>query len=144
MNDLELMTSPEGDHAANGLAEVGVREINAQTRILRSLLEQRRSIDVKDPLKSCRWKCRSTSSVQHLKNARVSIPCQRPEVSLEHGGLKIKQQRRSHEETHERAHTSSKDIADVVRGDGRWNVECKTRPHERKARGSVRVLRRLW
>ena len=35
------MTSPEGDHAANGLAEVCVREIKAQTRILRSQLEQR-------------------------------------------------------------------------------------------------------
>ena len=34
--ELVLMTSPEGDHAADGLAEVGVREIKAQTRILRS------------------------------------------------------------------------------------------------------------
>ena len=34
--ELVQMTSPEGDHAANGLAEVGVREIKAQTRILRS------------------------------------------------------------------------------------------------------------
>ena len=34
--ELVLMTSPEGDHQANGLAEVGVREIKAQTRILRS------------------------------------------------------------------------------------------------------------
>ena len=38
--ELVLMTSPEGDHQANGLAEVGVREIKAQTRILRSQLEQ--------------------------------------------------------------------------------------------------------
>ena len=29
--ELVQMTSPEGDHAANGLAEVGVREIKAQT-----------------------------------------------------------------------------------------------------------------
>ena len=36
--ELVLMTSPEGDHQANGLAEVGVREIKAQTRILRSQL----------------------------------------------------------------------------------------------------------
>ena len=28
------MTSPEGDHAANGLVGVGVREIKAQTRNL--------------------------------------------------------------------------------------------------------------
>ena len=36
--ELVLMTSPEGDHQANGLAEVGVREIKARTRILRSQL----------------------------------------------------------------------------------------------------------
>ena len=35
------MTSPEGDHPANGLAEVGVSEIKAQTRSLRSQLEER-------------------------------------------------------------------------------------------------------
>ena len=42
------------DHQANGLAEVGVREIKAQTRILRSQLEQRLGsrIDEKDPLMS--------------------------------------------------------------------------------------------
>ena len=42
--ELVLMTFPEGDHA--------VREINAQTRILRSQLEQRLGsrIDEKDPL----------------------------------------------------------------------------------------------
>ena len=52
--ELVLMTSPEGDHQANGLAEVGVREIKAQTRILRSQLEQRLGsrIDEKDPLMS--------------------------------------------------------------------------------------------
>ena len=52
--ELVLMTSPEGDHQANGLAEVGVREIMAQTRILRSQLEQRLGsrIDEKDPLMS--------------------------------------------------------------------------------------------
>ena len=33
--------SPERDHAANGLAEVGVREVNAQTRVLKSHLEER-------------------------------------------------------------------------------------------------------
>ena len=49
-----LMTSPEGDHQANGLAKVGVREIKAQTWILRSQLEQRlgsRCV-AKDPLMS--------------------------------------------------------------------------------------------
>ena len=34
-----LKTFPEGDHQANGLAKVGVREIKAQTR-MRSQLEQ--------------------------------------------------------------------------------------------------------
>ena len=44
--------SPEGDHAANGLAEVGVREVNAQTRVLKSLLEERlkRQLDWSEPL----------------------------------------------------------------------------------------------
>ena len=52
--ELVLRTSPEGDHQANGLAEVGVREIKARTRILRSHLEQRLGsrIDEKDPLMS--------------------------------------------------------------------------------------------
>ena len=50
--ELVMMTSPEGDHQANGLAEVGVREIKAQTRILRSQLEQLLGsrIDEKDPI----------------------------------------------------------------------------------------------
>ena len=52
--ELVQMTSPESDHAANGLAEIGVREIKAQARILRSQLEQRlgNRIDEKDPLMS--------------------------------------------------------------------------------------------
>ena len=45
-------TSPEGDHAANGLAEVGVREVKAQTRVLKSHLEERlkRQLDWSEPL----------------------------------------------------------------------------------------------
>ena len=52
--ELVLMTCPEGDHQANGFAEVGVREIKALTRILRRQLEQRLGsrIDEKDPLMS--------------------------------------------------------------------------------------------
>ena len=52
--ELVQMTSPEGDNQANGLAEVGVREIKAQTRILKSQLEQRLGsrTDEKDPLMS--------------------------------------------------------------------------------------------
>ena len=43
--------SPEGDHAANGLAEVGVREVKAQTRVLKSHLEERlkRQLDWSEP-----------------------------------------------------------------------------------------------
>ena len=43
---------PEGDHAANGLAEVAVREIKAQTRVLKSHLEQRlgRPLEWTEPL----------------------------------------------------------------------------------------------
>ena len=57
------MTSPEFDHAANGLAEVGVREIKAQTRILRSQLVQRlgRGIHEKDALTS--WIPRHAANV---------------------------------------------------------------------------------
>ena len=60
--ELVLMTSPEGDHQANGLAEVGVREIKAHTRILRSELEQRLGsrIGEKDPLMS--WILRHASN----------------------------------------------------------------------------------
>ena len=52
--EMVQMTSPESDHAAHGVAEVGVREIKAQTRTLRSHLEQRlgNRIDEKDPLMS--------------------------------------------------------------------------------------------
>ena len=40
------------DHAANGLAEVGVREVKAQTRVLKSHLEERlkRQLDWSEPL----------------------------------------------------------------------------------------------
>ena len=50
--ELVQMTSPEGDYQANGLAEVGVREMKAQTRILRSQLEERlgNRTDKKDPV----------------------------------------------------------------------------------------------
>ena len=52
--ELVQMTSPEGEHAASGLVEVGVRAMKARTRILRSQVEQRlgNRIDEKDPLLS--------------------------------------------------------------------------------------------
>ena len=45
-------TSPEGDHQANGLAEVGVREIKGQIRVLRSQLEENlgRRLEADEPL----------------------------------------------------------------------------------------------
>ena len=49
------MTSPEGDHAANGLAEVGVREIKAPRSIFKESAGDKRlgnRIDEKDPLMS--------------------------------------------------------------------------------------------
>ena len=54
--------SPEGDHAANGLAEVGVREIKAQTRVLKSHLEEglQRQLDWSEPL--------ATRLVRHSAN----------------------------------------------------------------------------
>ena len=60
--ELVLMTSPAGDHQANGLAEVGVREIKAQPRILRSQLEQRLGsrTDEKDP------RCRGYHVMQRI------------------------------------------------------------------------------
>ena len=60
--ELVQVTSPEGDHAANGFAEVGVREIKAQTRILRSQLERRlgNRTGEKDPLMS--WKPRHAAN----------------------------------------------------------------------------------
>ena len=45
---------PEGDHAANGLAEVAVREAKAQVRVLKSHLEERlgRRLEWTEPLAS--------------------------------------------------------------------------------------------
>ena len=64
--ELVQMTSPEGDHGANGLAEVGVREIKAQTRISRrsvswssdlgNRIDEKGSVDVVDTT-SCSKLC---------------------------------------------------------------------------------------
>ena len=62
--------SSEGVHAANGLAEVGVREVKAQTRVLKSHLEERlkRQLDWSEPL--------ATWLVRHSANclSRYRIP----------------------------------------------------------------------
>ena len=54
--------SPEGDHAANGLSEVGVREVKAQTRLLKSHLEERlkRQLDCSTPLAT--WMVRHSAN----------------------------------------------------------------------------------
>ena len=90
--ELVLMTSPEGDHQANGLAEVGVCEIMAQTRILRSPLEQRlvRRIDEKDPLMSwiprhaanCVARYRIMDDGRTLDQRRCGKTWKRPVVEL--------------------------------------------------------------
>ena len=43
--------NPEGDHAANGVADVGVREVKAQTRVLKSHMEAKlkRQLDWSEP-----------------------------------------------------------------------------------------------
>ena len=53
--ELIEQASPEGDHAANGLAEVGVREVKAQTRVLKSHLEERRKRQLhwSEPVATC-------------------------------------------------------------------------------------------
>ena len=52
--DIEFVpkTSPEGDHSANGLAQIGVREIKAQVRVIRSQLESslRSRLDEDEPI----------------------------------------------------------------------------------------------
>ena len=81
--ELVLMTSPEGDHQASGLAEVGVREVKAQTRILRSQLEQRlgSGIDEEDLLMS--WmprhaaNCVSRYRTWTMVERRISVDVKR-------------------------------------------------------------------
>ena len=83
-----LMTSPEGNHQANGFAEVGVREIRAQTRILRSQLEQRlgsridekRSVDVVDTT-SCSELCVQLQNHGRWSNARPALMWKHLETS---------------------------------------------------------------
>ena len=46
------MTSSEGDHAANGLAEVGVREIKAHEVVLRDDDQSSRALERTPPTRS--------------------------------------------------------------------------------------------
>ena len=75
-----MMTSPEGDHQANGL---GVREIKAQTGILRSQLEQRldsrigeRSVDVVDTT-SCSELCVQIQNHGRWSERLISVDVER-------------------------------------------------------------------
>ena len=71
--------SPEGDHAANGLAEVGVREVKAQTRVLKSHLEERlmRQLEWSEPLAT--WLVRHSANClsRYRIQADVKTPDQR-------------------------------------------------------------------
>ena len=63
--------SPEGDHAANGLAEFGVREVKAQTRVLKSHLEEslKKQLDWSEPLAT--WLVRN--SAIFLSRYRIQV-----------------------------------------------------------------------
>ena len=82
------MTSPEGDHAASGLAEIGVREIEAQTRILEQRLGNR--TDETDPLTSwsprhaanCVSRYRLMDDGRTLCQRRCGKTWKRPEVEF--------------------------------------------------------------
>ena len=117
--ELVLMTSPEGDHAANGLAEVGVREIKAQTRILRSQLEQRLGsrIDEKDPLMSwiprhaanCVSRYRIMDDGRMLDQRRCGKTWKRPVVS-QYTSDQVVKTTRCEEETRDCCAVSTWDI----------------------------------
>ena len=72
--------SPEGDHAANGLAEVGVREVKAQTRVLKSHLEERlmRQLDWSEPLAT--WLVRHSANC--LSRYRIQADGKTPDQLL--------------------------------------------------------------
>ena len=68
---------PEGDHAANGLAEVAVREVKAQVRVLKSHLEERlgRRLEWTEPLAS--WIVRHAANC--LSRCRVQADGRTPD-----------------------------------------------------------------
>ena len=68
---------PEGDHAANGFAEVGVREVKAQTRVLKSHLEERlkRLLDWSEPLATCLVR----HSANFLSRSRIQTDWKTPD-----------------------------------------------------------------
>ena len=70
-------TSPELDHAANGLAKVGVREVTAQTRVLKSHVAKRlkRQLDWSEPLAT--WLVRH--SANYLSRYRIQADGKTPD-----------------------------------------------------------------
>ena len=79
--ELVQMTSPEGDHQANGLAEVGVRETKAQTRILRSQLEPLKSW-IPRHAANCVSRCRIMDDGRTPDQRRRGKTWKRPVVTL--------------------------------------------------------------
>ena len=79
--------SPEGDHAANGLAEVGVREVKAQIRVLNCHLEQRlkRQVDWSEPLVT--WLFRHSANC--LSRYRIQIDGKTLDAQESVGGVKL-------------------------------------------------------
>ena len=71
--------SPEGDHAANGLAEVGVREVKAQTRLLKRHLEERlkRQLEHSEPLATWLVRHSANCSSRYRIQADGKTPDQR-------------------------------------------------------------------
>ena len=69
--------NPEGDHAANGLAECGVREVKAQTRVLKSHLDERlmRQLDWSEPLAT--WLVRHSANC--LSRYRIEVDGKTPD-----------------------------------------------------------------
>ena len=80
LEGVEVMeqASPEGDPAANGLAEVGVRQDKAQTRVLKSHLEKRlkRQPDCSEPLAT--WLVRHSANC--LSRYRIQADGKTPDL----------------------------------------------------------------
>ena len=106
--------SPEGDHAANGLAEVGVREVKAQTRVLKSHLKERpkRQLDWSEPLAT--WLVRHSANCLYRIQADGKTPDQQSV-----GGVKLLSLERKHHSC--RSLHVVKDEWQVMRCNFRWS-----------------------
>ena len=75
--EMIFKSSPEGDHQANGLAEVGVREVKAQARVLKSELESHygRRFGADEPILA--WLVRHGANV--MNRGRIGADGRTPE-----------------------------------------------------------------